>query len=545
MRKFLLAACLLTISASYGHSTQNLPHNTLLSFEEWKELAAGGSGPDDYLLLTDGTKIYGHFIKLPVIYYSFAHLEFDVKEILAVRVLNQQGAIKLQYITRNGQNYIGNWRNGKFVFTAKEPVLNDQYHLDKEIDPRIISLIVLKNRDHLITLPEPELASLELTTGDQLPIKVLTNPIWMTDGWKDSKASPQDLVQLCFDGGLHGTILENGSSRDLGFLYVKDQYVQLEISHQHHLVKLPWNIIAGIQFRNGGFKREYFDPSHPIELASSYDEPELVPKEIGSFLTLQHDYTPDSFGNKGGHLLDQAMGSLSVSPGAIAKLETFGHESLVALQQMFKEEDEPEWLADVTFEEVETEILETIPVMQIAMVEEPVSSPVSVPEEEGEVEVVANVDVKEIESEELEMLVEALLAQQETEQIVFEPEAEEPEIEREFDDIAFVEEDEEFDISGLYDEEKIETQVADCQELSENDPQELVTLTGLDEIYEVETEIVEAKEFIETTELVEAKETDSDFLWGDQDIENSGLTEAEQRFVDEWLSDKPLELETI
>lgn len=354
---FLLTpvSCLLT--PGYADIEQALQNGSLLTFDEWKEITESRRVNDDYIVLIDGTKLYGTLGKLPPITYTFANLDFDPGELMTVGVANINGTIKLQYITREGHNYVGTWSKEKFQFWSREPFQKHESHVvEKEIDPKIISFIVLKNRDSRSIPSTPGLASLELNNGDHLPVAIMTNPILLTDGWSDKKLKPDDILEICFDGGLHGTVLQDGNPVDMSFLYIKDKYLMVQIPRSHHLVKLPWEQVAYIQGHNGGFRKEQSGSSGNVtDHTVFYDDQYMPPREIGTVWIGALDDNPDGFGIKNGDLLKEASGSLSVASSAIAGLDQLGQEELIAIQALFDDEDETGWHMDIAFEELADE----------------------------------------------------------------------------------------------------------------------------------------------------------------------------------------------
>ena len=72
------------------------------------------------------------------------------------------------------------------------------------------------------------------------------------DGKK--KSSSENIVELSFNGGLHGKVSEAGDPVELGFMFVKDRFVTLQISNRDQVIRLPWDQIASVQGMNGGFK---------------------------------------------------------------------------------------------------------------------------------------------------------------------------------------------------------------------------------------------------------------------------------------------------
>ena len=123
---------------------------SLFSFEEWKEIYSTRRCPDDFIVLTDGSKLCGTLEKIPAIDYSFGRMEFKLSDIAVICLASHERLYKVQYISRDGQNFIGPWLQGKFTIWIDEPHPKDPDHrIKKEIDPKIVSFILFKERPGL------------------------------------------------------------------------------------------------------------------------------------------------------------------------------------------------------------------------------------------------------------------------------------------------------------------------------------------------------------------------------------------------------------
>ena len=274
-------------------------------------------------------------------------------ELMTVGVANMDGAIKLQYITRDGQNYVGAWTKGKFQFWVREPFLKHENHVvQKDIDPKIVSFIVLKNRDSRSTPTTPDLGSLELNNGDHLPVAIMTNPILLTNGWSDRKLKPEDILEICFDGGLHGTVMDAGGPVDLTFMYIKDKYLTVQIPRNQNMVKIPWDQVAYIQGHNGGFRQELTAGRKAAEHSVFYDNQSLPPREIGTVWIGALDDVPDQIGIKGGSLLTNASGATAIPASAVSELDLLGNEEMIAIEALFDDEDDEQWHMDIAIEDM-------------------------------------------------------------------------------------------------------------------------------------------------------------------------------------------------
>lgn len=323
--------CLLGFASLLGDQEYGV--QSFLSYEEWRELTTASQDKEDCIVLVDGTRIPGALSRVPAIKYNFVRMEFDVNDIKTIAVLKTPAQTKIQYITREGQNYIGSIDTGKFAVWVHEPALKDPSHIiEKEIDPAIVNFVVIANRAGRVTHTHPKLGSLELSNGDQLPIVIMSTPITLTDGWIDKKLRSEDLLEVAFDGGLHGKMLVDGTPKPLNFMYVKDPYILVQIPRNQCLVKLPWSQIKHIQAYNGGFRQQ--DTSKTMA-KTTYFEDDFGFDEVGSRLIGYQTIIPDCLGVSKGDLLNDAICTATVAPDAIAEVQRLGLEALVASDILF------------------------------------------------------------------------------------------------------------------------------------------------------------------------------------------------------------------
>lgn len=176
MRKFLLAACVVTGTLLNAEQEAKLPASSLFSYAEWQEIFSKRRCSEDFIVLIDGSKLCGMIDKVPSLNYSFTTLDLNLKDIAAISLSPQGTHFKLQYITRDGQNFISTLGKGKFGIWVLEPTPKDPLHtVHKEIDPKAVSFILLKERERLTTTKQPTVSSITLRNGDQLPVVLSPN----------------------------------------------------------------------------------------------------------------------------------------------------------------------------------------------------------------------------------------------------------------------------------------------------------------------------------------------------------------------------------
>lgn len=347
MRRLLLT--LLTLCSFWCIETAHasLPKDPpFFSYAEWKEIYSTRRCPEDLVVLIDGSKICGTIEAVPALDYSFGSLDFDVSQIAVVTLASQGPLYRVQYISRDGQNFIAPISaNGRFSIWINEPSpKNPDYQAKKEINPKLISFILLKERDVGNLEPNRRFSSIELKNGDHLPAIIKNDMIPLSTGWSEEKLSPENIIEVYFNGGLQGQILREGMPSDLGFMFVKDRFLTLQLAKQEQLIRLPWDQIASIQARNGGFRHE--NPRGRVS-GLLFARPYVHDLEEAIQLGIQTT-EPDGIGFTKGELLAEASGAICIAPNVCEGLLALGTEKLTPEPTPFPPELEEEWLLDIT-----------------------------------------------------------------------------------------------------------------------------------------------------------------------------------------------------
>jgi len=343
MQKFIVAACLFSSVLAYADPSLKLPANAFISKYEWDSFLSSKLCAEDLVILRDGTRLCGKMEKIPPISYSFGNLLFSPEEVAAMAITRQDNALKLQYITRDGQNYMGNLSRGAFVFNVHQPIPDDpSNYIKREIDPEEIHFALLRERDTLNTYSRGSISSIDLRNGDYLPAILQDEVIVLTDGWNELYLKPNEILELSFNGGLHGRILENGLPRQLNFMFVKQQFITVRIPKNGQSLKLPWDQIDFIEAHNGGFKSS---SAHDLAFKDLIDEPKTpMPQTM-----------PEAIGNNSGTLLDGASAAVTLEPAAFVGFDLLGMELLQDPTPMFNPEEEHSWQLEIAFEELESD----------------------------------------------------------------------------------------------------------------------------------------------------------------------------------------------
>lgn len=324
----LIAGCFL--AASLG-SVETAP--TWISKKDWEAFLSAKRCDRDALLLIDGTQICGRLDKLPTLSFSFASLNFIPSKVALLAVVETGQGLKMQIVTRDGQNYLASVGKGKFVFNVAE----GEGLVKKEIDPKSIRLAILQERDTITSPSFKALSTITLRNGDQLPATLADEPIVLTDGWREMALQPNEIIELSFNGGVHGKILEGGLPTVLSFKFIQEPALSLTIPYSGEKVKLPWEMIETITTFNGGFKAGERQAGSVLNLLSNH-----IQNIYGS--------KPESFGNTKGKLLDGVIGALVVPPKDFEGLEQIGMETIGQPTPLFDPTEEQRWDLHIAFE---------------------------------------------------------------------------------------------------------------------------------------------------------------------------------------------------
>ena len=287
--------------------------------------------------------------------FSFGKVSFDPDEIATVSLVVRGDQRFIQYITLTGHSYTGPVSESPLLIWIHQPTdKNPEHVVQKEILPSHINFLILKKRPNLAGLLSKPLFTLTLKDGQQLPVALIPEPISLSDGWKEKKLHPGDIIELWFEGGVQGTVVQGDVRDSLGFVFVTDRFLTLQTPKVAGLIKLPWERIAQLQAGQNGFKYEPSRATSKLVGAAVYlptptstIEPETSP--AGVRVTSR-----DSLGNKSGGELTEATGFLAVEPQAISAVEELGQETIsdsIAPPALYKPEEEQTWAMEINFDE--------------------------------------------------------------------------------------------------------------------------------------------------------------------------------------------------
>lgn len=353
-----LLIALFTGACFFSPSLSGSDTGNLFSYAEWGEVAKNFACDQDFILMADGKKICGTVEKLPPIEFTFGRVAFSVSEVSSVSLIDRGGKRYVQYITQSGHSYFGPVAQAPFQFYVKEPThKNPEHVVRKEVAPGQVTFMILKKRPETHTYSASSLFTVILKDGQQIPAALTQQPIRVTDGWKEKELLPQDIIEMSFDGGIQGTIVQGDVRESLGFIFIKDHFLVVQMPKVEGLIKFPWDRIALLQAGQNGFK---YEPEHtPGNLVGSTV---YLPVPTLAHLSKQESTLagvrvtePDSLGYMEGKELSEAAGFLTVEPKAIASLDEIGNEPLSEPKALFDQKEETQWAMDIDFSDAKPE----------------------------------------------------------------------------------------------------------------------------------------------------------------------------------------------
>lgn len=356
MRRIFIAACIAS-----GFTLAPLS-GTSISQEEWTELLRTSRCSEDLIVLTNGSKLCGKITELPPLSFSFGALPFKADEIAAIGIISRDQGVKVQYLTYDGQNFIGSLNGKRFVLALRD-TQNQQHFIQREIDGSEISFILLAKTTTKPVVKNRALFHISFQNGDHISARLESAKIHLTDGRNESTIDPQNIVEVCFNGGLQGQVIKGGVPQEIGFQFIKEPTISVQVPRKDLLVRLPWQNIHTIQAAHHAdeWPEETFTPPTPITRIDS-----AKPAEIG---------------NTFGKLLFEASGAITVPPQMFTTLDDLGNDPLKPPEQLdeppalFSADEEESWSLDIAFsdepEPLFDESEESSWLMNIAFVEEP------------------------------------------------------------------------------------------------------------------------------------------------------------------------------
>jgi hypothetical protein len=251
-RSIFLASCFAGIVVSGTPLALSYPTGQLLTPEEWQRIASQAFCDGDIVVLMDGKKMCGTVSFLPALQFPFGTIHFRPDEVAALNYTTESGVLKGQYITHNGQQFIGAIAKEKIYFTII-PEPGQEVQPEIQIDPTNVSFILLhRDKNTKYSLSKNQFY-LHLKSGDSLPIFLSKEKITFSDGWKEKDFYPHEIVELNFNGGLSGRLKKAGVISDLEFSFLKEKYLNVQIPKTRDAVRLPWEQVDKIVKDDGEY----------------------------------------------------------------------------------------------------------------------------------------------------------------------------------------------------------------------------------------------------------------------------------------------------
>lgn len=357
MRRIFIAACIAsgcTLSTLSGTAVTN---------EEWTELLRTSRCSEDLIVLTNGSKLCGKFTELPPLTFSFGTVSFKPEEVAAIGIISRDQQVKVQYMTYDGQNFIGSLDGKRFVFALRD-TKDLQHFILREIDGSEISFILLAKNSTKPIVQNRNLFHFTMQNGDHISAYIESGKLHLTNGWKESTLDPQNIIEVCFNGGLQGQVSKGGYPQDLGYQFVKESTISIHVPHKDVLVRLPWQQIASIQAAN-----------------HSDEWPEEVISSANPISHLSETAKPRTIGNTFGKMLTEASGAIIVPAQMFATLDDVGNEPVQSIHDLeeppalFTSAEEGSWDLHIAFVDEPEPLFdgseENDWKMNIAFVEEP------------------------------------------------------------------------------------------------------------------------------------------------------------------------------
>jgi len=243
---------------------------------EIKEILQRLDSEEDLLVFKDGTPLKGKVVELPKVNFSFGQFPLNVQDIAAIAFSDVNGKTKIQMVTHEGYSFVAGTSENSLPFIQYFPSIKDPkrtHHHSIELGS--VSYILL-NRDSYAPEPKPSrLHLLELSNGDRFPVLIAEEEISLSNGWEKFSLRPDALLDVNFDGGLYGTVMNRtGGEKELGFSFVTDSHLRVKIYKSPQTVGIPWGEVYAIQ------KQE--SPAYEVAefvVSSEQDQIEDVKKE--------------------------------------------------------------------------------------------------------------------------------------------------------------------------------------------------------------------------------------------------------------------------
>ncbi len=257
VQAFVLASSLfLAPATTCAANSASLRADELFQPAQWRDTHQRQEVYDgDIVILSDGQRLVGRLNQIPPLDYSFGTVQFDPDEVASVSFGRVQGLPKMQVITREGFNFIGEMPKGQLQF--QEDVIDQDTgryaFVNRPLDPYDVNYVVLEP-DQEASGHQDKFFHVSLKNGDEVSVLLSNEAIHLTDGWHDQEIPSDSLSRVRFNGGLHGYYEGQAGDETLGFAFVKDSHLNMRLAKDHNLLRMPWTQIDSVRVDLGDYR---------------------------------------------------------------------------------------------------------------------------------------------------------------------------------------------------------------------------------------------------------------------------------------------------
>lgn len=200
---------------------------------------------EDFIVFANGDKWWGIVEEVPALDFSFGTMPFTPDEIAAMAIVKQEGELKIQYITHEGQHFIGSSGPGKLLF--KETRIP---HLAQSAEVNMVSVnfLILQRRNAASASIQKNLYYLTFENGDLLSVYLDPDAdLTLSDGWENHLLKTKEILDVSCEGGLiRGCYARAGKKEELTLSFVNEPYLTVQIAGTSQKFKFPWSKISSI-----------------------------------------------------------------------------------------------------------------------------------------------------------------------------------------------------------------------------------------------------------------------------------------------------------
>jgi hypothetical protein len=247
-------------SFSFAKKALVTDFNLLLSSKDWEWIGTPRNFDNDLVVLEDGTKIWVRFDEIPDLHYFFGRIEFSLDELAAMAFKRQGSETKVQYVTRNGQNFIGTLKKPniefeelRYSFKKDSPTLNEEY-TETQIQTSSLSYIFFKPRKNPKPLINEDYFSIVLKNGDRFPFKISSFQIRVASGSekREERIRAQDISDVWVHSNyLVGYLKTEGLDYETKKFEILDLDFYVTLAKNNQLLAIPFSEISRIKNDKG------------------------------------------------------------------------------------------------------------------------------------------------------------------------------------------------------------------------------------------------------------------------------------------------------